>query len=172
MTDLINTLDLDSEFDAMSKLRPGEPYFLLLGRDRLAPDLVRKWAQENRERALKEFDDDVIGLERRDRELRKSTEAEMRAESMREFKRGDLERKAAQEPTVKTYSGHELPEETKRRDAIQAATGRTLAALNNAIAEFSTLAEVSGEVEFLPDEIEHLRSLVGLLTPKRPGIAA
>lgn len=33
-----------SKYDALPKAKPDEPYFVLLGRDPLAGDLVRKWA--------------------------------------------------------------------------------------------------------------------------------
>ena len=177
MTDLIATLETASEFDALSKLRPNEPYFVLLGRDKLAYQRVVDWARENRLRALDEFERDVIGIERRDRELRKSTEAEEIAWSMREFKRGDLERKAAGEPTVKAYSGHELPEETKLHDALMAARIRATGAVHNAIAELSSLKDVVAQggdfIDLdLVDEISDLEILAGILAPKRPTVAA
>lgn len=183
MTDLIATLETASEFDALSKLRPGEPYFVLLGRDKLAYQRVIDWARENRLRALDEFERDVIGIERRDRELRKSTEAEEIAWSMREFKRGDLERKAVGEPTVKTYSGHELPEEVKRRDALQSARIRAVQALNNAVAECSGLVELLrslgwstsdlDEANILDDTVGYMRASAEDIAPTRPtGVAA
>lgn len=35
-----------SRFDAMAKAEPDEPYFVLLGRDKHAAELVRKWATQ------------------------------------------------------------------------------------------------------------------------------
>jgi hypothetical protein len=35
-----------SKFDALPKLAPGEPYFVLRGQDRLAPEHVESWAIE------------------------------------------------------------------------------------------------------------------------------
>lgn len=143
---LINTLeqhdDQPSAFDAMAKLKPGEPYFLLLGRDRLAPPLVQQWANENRKRAFEEFDAGLIGKERYERELEKSRDAEARGWEMASFKAGDLAKRAAGEPTVKAYSGFDLDEETKRRDAIQAARGRAASAIHNAIGELAELVAV------------------------------
>jgi cob(I)alamin adenosyltransferase len=40
------------EFDCYSNAEPDEPMFVLLGRDRSAPTLVRAWARE-RERLIK-----------------------------------------------------------------------------------------------------------------------
>lgn len=178
---LIASLEFASEFDALSKLRPGEPYFVLLGRDRLAPDLVLKWAKDNRERALTEFSADKISLERRDRELRKSTEAEERAWSMREFKRGDLERRATGQPTAKFYSGHELPDETKNNDALQAARIRAAAALNGAVSEihgvmqiidahFASEAELADIANVCRDMVESMRGLSEELKPSREAL--
>lgn len=35
-----------SKFDSLPKLAPGEPYFVLRGQDRLAPEHVESWAIE------------------------------------------------------------------------------------------------------------------------------
>jgi len=35
-----------SRFDCIAKAEPDEPYFVLLGRDRSAAELVRKWATQ------------------------------------------------------------------------------------------------------------------------------
>jgi hypothetical protein len=142
MTDLIDTLDTASEFDAIGKLQPGEPYFMLIGRDRLAPPLIQKWADDNRSRALKEYSDGIINKEKRDRELRKSRDAEARGWALAAFKAGDLAKKVVGEPTVKTYTGAEVPEETKRRDALQSARIRTAEALNAAIGLMMLLDEL------------------------------
>lgn len=40
----MGTINNPSRFDAMKKAEPDEPYFVLLGRDKHAAELVRKWA--------------------------------------------------------------------------------------------------------------------------------
>lgn len=138
---LINTLDRPSEFDAAAKLRPDEPYFLLIGRDRSAPELVQQWADNNRKRALSERED--MSEEELDEELRKSTDAERIAWDMQAYKRGELRKEAKREEgTRPTYNDHELPEATARRDRIQRARTSATAALLNARAELVNLAEV------------------------------
>ena len=40
-------------YDCYANLEPDEPYFLLMARDRHAPNIVRRWAKR-RERAIQE----------------------------------------------------------------------------------------------------------------------
>lgn len=40
----MGTKNSPSRFDAMGKAEPDEPYFVLLGRDHSAAELVRQWA--------------------------------------------------------------------------------------------------------------------------------
>jgi hypothetical protein len=142
--DLINTLESPGEFDALTRLRVGEPYFPLVGRDRLAPPLIYDWADRNRRRALAEFSEGKITKENRDREMRKSTQAEMIAASMVEYKnKWVADHRDEQRPT--TYSGHELPEDTKRADALQSARVRAASAINGAAAELNDLCELLAE---------------------------
>lgn len=175
MTDeLINTLEAPGEFDALPSLGPGEPYFLLCGRDRFAPELVQRWADHNRQRALKERDDGLIDKATSDRELRKSTQAEEIGWAMKAYKRGD-EAKSAAVVEKATYTGHQLPEETKRRDKIQSAKIHCVTALNNAVAELCDLQELDtvafNEICLLaqcgPRDLQRLSEAV---KPKRPGI--
>ena len=42
----MGTKNSPSRFDAMGKAEPDEPYFVLLGRDKHAAELVRKWATQ------------------------------------------------------------------------------------------------------------------------------
>lgn len=172
MPELINTLETPGEFDALSKLRPGEPYFPLIGRDRLAPPRVMDWAWANRERALKEFSEGKIDKETYERELDKSTEAEAIAWSMQAYKAGH-EAKKAMERNVESYVGAELPEETKRRDRLQAAKNRTRTTIHNTIAELVELGKIidPGKVKgAVSHEIDALKHLADLLTPPRPGM--
>lgn len=151
--ELISTLDSPGEFDALAHLRPDEPYFLLLARDRLAPALVQKWADENRARALAEREN--MSPEAYERELRKSTEAEAIGWAMQAYKAGQ-NAKAVQERQITTYSGHELPEEIKRRDLIQAARSRAAQALNNAVAEVDALRQLFQPEESMAILCEHI----------------
>lgn len=178
MTDLISTLGNPGEFDALTMVREGEPYFMLLGRDRLAPPLVQQWADANRLRALEEFAAGTIDEERRDRELRKSTQAEAQGWAMASFKAGDMAKKVAGEPTVKTYSGFELDEETKRRDRVQSARARARAAVNNAVGEVMELMEAleamgapdTREVAMLQSRVSDMERLGNRLAQDRKAI--
>jgi hypothetical protein len=152
---LIGTLETASEFDALAKLQPGEPYFLLLGRDRLAPKLVQQWADDNRRRALDEHDAGQINDEKLDRELRKSTQAEAKGWDMKSFKAGDMARKLADEPTVKTYSGVEVPEETKRTDRIFNLRIALAAALSQAASCGQELTDFLGDPAALEGETDY-----------------
>lgn len=142
--DLISTLERAGEYDALSKLRPDEPYFVLIGRDGLAPNLIDEWADRNRRRALEDFNAGRIDRERYERECRKSTQAEMAACDMRAFKNGQPAEVKDGPRTGATYSGFEASEETKRLDAIHSARVRSRAALNDAVAELAELQELDG----------------------------
>lgn len=172
--DLINTLEASGEFDALTRLRPGEPYFALVGRDRLAPPLIREWADRNRRRALAESDDGKITDDQRDHELRKSTQAEMAAATMVEYKNGwDTTRE--QERQITTYSGHELPEATQRRDAIQSARARARSAVSGAVSDLTELcalldendAEQADQANVLRETIADLKALADEIAPRR-----
>lgn len=171
---LINTLESPSEFDALLSLRTGEPYFLLVGRDRFAPGLILRWASYNRRRALKEFDAGLIDVEERERELRKSTQAEEIAWSMREFKLGGA---AKAETKQDRYSGYVDTEEQKTADAIHRQRLDAVQALHNAIGECNDLTgllmaagEVGSDIDAMINTIKAMRALADLISPKRPGI--
>jgi uncharacterized protein YecA (UPF0149 family) len=174
-SDLINTLEAPGEFDALSTLRPGEPYILFVGRDRLAPPLVDHWADQNRRRALAEYDAGRITKEKRDEELRKSTQAEMIAASMVEYKnKWKASTEALAEPRP-TYTGHTLPEDTQRRDKLQAARARASASLSNSVAELATLRDLEAadeadriEVYRLDAAMSAMRQLADEIVPPRP----
>ena len=173
MSDLINTLESPGEFDALRSLRQDEPYFLLVGRDRLAPRLIDEWADQNRRRALAKFDEGLITKELRDRECRKSTEAEMIASAMVEWKNG-WEAENPDQP-VQTYSGVELPEDVKRRDLIQSQRTAAARAINNAVGEMAELAELlsttdaveAAQLSLLNSSIESLKALSDEIDPRR-----
>lgn len=178
MDDLINTLECPGEFDAMANIRPGEPYFLLLGRDRIAPKNISDWADLNRRRALADHADDKIGNDELERELRKSTQAEMIAASMIAYKAGWDEKKALEPTSKPSYTGHELPDETAARDAMQSARARAVSGLHNAIAECAALAQlmndqtIAGHGSHDPHDVQvvvgRMREAVDCITPKRP----
>lgn len=178
--DLINTLETPGEFDALLSLRKGEPYFLLVGRDRFAPPLILRWASYNRRRALKEHDAGLIDTEERERELRKSTQAEEIAWSMREFKLGTAKAETKQD----RYSGYVDTEEQKRADTIHRQRLDASASIHNAIGEINDLAgmiedagnqgadkrEAVRQSRAMAETIKALRALDDLIRPKRPGV--
>jgi hypothetical protein len=174
----INTIEQPGEFDVLTKLRPGEPYFVLAGRDTFAPPLVLEWAKNNRYRALEEGDAGKIDQDKLQDELRKSTQAEEIAWAMKAYKRGDRkpEAPASSRPT---YTGHELPEQTKHTDAVHSARLRAGSAINAAVAELAALADAWRKlggvgVDYARDieeiEIPRLKELSADVTPTRPGI--
>lgn len=170
---LISTREGPGEFDALAKLRPGEPYFALIGRDRLATPLVILWAERNRVRALREFSDGLIDSDTRNHELAKSTQAEETAWAMADYKAGYKDVPETRE-TV-SYTGHVLPEETKRSDERQRACARAVAALNNAIAEATDyLPFMEGDQSqlFIEKTIQEMRAAVTALVPPRPGVSS
>lgn len=161
---LTNTLENPGEFDALLKLRPGEVYFLLIARDRLAPPLVDEWADRNRRKALAEFHDGKIDREKLELELRQSTQAEMIASDMRAYKAGwDADEVTGQASL--NYTGHEPPEEQKRRDEIQRARVHAATALNGASAMVNDLIEVlarcGGDSAELADLANMARDVLG-----------
>lgn len=169
--DLISTLERAGEYDALSKLRPDEPYFVLIGRDGSAPDLIDQWADRNRRRAVEDFEAGSIDRERYERECCKSTQAEMVACDMRSFKKGQPSEVRDGPRKVQAYSGVEVPPETQQQDALQSARVRAVAALNNAIAELDELVRLEGCPLLNAHEvIEDLREASNIIAPKRPGI--
>jgi predicted phage tail protein len=173
MSEQSNTLENPSEFDALVKLRPNEPYFPLIGRDRLAPPLVAQWADNNRRRALAEYDDGKITREKLDQELRQSTDAEMIAASMKAYKAGHQADQSKVKSETVTYTGHTLPEEAARRDAIQRGQSRSCSAINNAVAEVVELEKafrLNGDIEMAiaaETIAEQLRGFADVLMPQR-----
>lgn len=168
---LINTLEAPGEFDALLSLQKDEPYFMLVGRDRFAPGLILRWASYNRRRALKEFDALLIDMEERERELRKSTQAEEIAWSMREFKLGGA---AKAETREDRYSGYVDTEEQKAADRIHRQRLEAVSALHNAIGEVNDLSEIlpghTDEACAIIDLLAEMRRVADLIRPKRKGI--
>lgn len=172
---LINTLERPGEFDAMANLRPDEPYFLLIGRDRQAPKLIYEWADTRRKKVLAEFNEGLITLEQRVHELRKCTEAESIASDMVAYK-NQWEAQAAVESNPSTYTGHELPDETIMRDKLRSQTSRAVSAIHNAIGEATDLASMMNEAtlagvgSFDPHDVQviagRMREAAEKLTPK------
>lgn len=170
---LTNTLVSPSEFDALNKLRENEPYFLLLGRDRIAPGLVAEWADRNRRKALAEFEEHLIDRDKLQHELRQSTDAEMIACSMRSYKAGyDADLATGQGQL--SYTGHELPEETAQRDRVQSAKVHAIRAITNAVGELTELQSMLDDDDLLRScvtaLIEDLNGLANRIRPPRPGM--
>jgi len=171
-----NTIEAPGEFDALVKLRPGEPYFVLIGRDRFAPGLVLEWVDRNRRRAMEEsragnMSDDQLHLE-----LRQSTEAEQIAWDMQAFKSGRTEQAAAVVPERRdgTTGNDPRPDELIARDRLVSHRARAVSALHNAIAELNDLAELlpndGDEWEAAALGLAKLRHVVAELTPKRAAL--
>lgn len=181
MTDeTTNTLAQPGEFDALVKLRPDEPYFPLIGRDREAPRLVEEWADRNRRRALKDYEAGTITRAKLQQELRQSTEAEMIASEMRSYKAGWQADQTSGQARL-SYSGNELPEDTARRDRLQSARVRAASGLHNAVAIVTDLillleAEHSGDADLealavlARDMVHDFKGFADAVTPPRPGM--
>jgi len=168
----INTLETPGEFDALAKLRPDEPYFMLLGRDRSAPELVQLWADGNRKKAFAEHHAGTINDNDLDRELRQSTDAERQGWAMKTYKRGEDRDKASGQLALSSYTEHELPAETQRRDALQRHRSRAVSAIHNAIAELADLAPLLGQETFdgiaAQELIDQLKDAAGQIKPRVP----
>lgn len=175
--DLINTVEAPTEFDPLINLRPGEPYFALVGRDKMAPPLVLEWADRNRSRARTDHGAGKIDDETFARELRKSTQAETVAWAMQAYKAGqpvDSPVESRANTTKESYSGHVLDPSTAARDKRQTDLARAAARVHNAIADMTeacaTLREynlhlAAGELTAF---IGYARKTAEALTPKRP----
>lgn len=163
MADLINTLETPGEFDAMTSLREGEPYFLLIGRDEFAPQLVQQWAELNRKRALGKRS---IKKDKLNAELRKSTEAEQIGWAMTAYRRGYKELAPTDTPRA-TYTDFKLPADAAKRDAERSARVRTVSAINNAIGEIAELQRDIGGEQFEP-LMKALEAQAVIIMPARP----
>lgn len=167
---LINTLETPGEFDALTTLRPGEPYFLLVGRDRLAPTLVIQWAETRRRQSLAE------GSDGRDIEhdLRKCTEAEMIAWSMQEYKKGAAARLVVETGPVPGYGGAVLDQEAHARDIESRTRAKAKSVINNAIADLFSMIEPLrdiGDIDLvlsIDRAVTELREASALAAPGRP----
>lgn len=173
----INTLATPGEFDALSKLRADEPYFLLLGRDRSAPALVQLWADGNRKKAFAEHDAGTLNDNDLERELRQSTDAERIGWAMKTYKRGEERDAVSGQLSLETsYTGYNMPVDVAKREAEQRVRSRAIRAIHNAIAEANdaipALQDVGAlvEIEAIESTIAMLKATVTILTPKRPGV--
>jgi hypothetical protein len=171
------TREAPGEWDALPKLREGEPYFGLIGRDRLAPPLIVEWADRNRRRAMEDHDAGRITTDQLHDELRKSTNAEMVAADMQAYKNGwkpqhpeQLQRAGERN----SYSGADLPPETRLSDRVQRLRVRTSSALNEAVAALSVFAaeftelSLKEEARRIEAAAARLASVKKAVEPKRP----
>lgn len=169
-----STIEAPGEFDALVKLRPREPYFVLIGRDRFASRLVLDWVDLNRRRAMEESRAGKMSEEALHHELRQSTEAEQIAWRMHAYKKpgwGHPEPEAEKAPLARVDGTTGLdprPEELIVRERIVAQQARAVSALHNAIAETNDLNELIGSKADVELILEWLREAVDVLTPKRP----
>lgn len=177
--DLVSTIEAPGEFDALTKLRPGEPYFALIGRDRLAAKLVLDWARLNRERADADHLAGRISDDEHIREMRKSTQAETVGWAMQAYKNGQplnspqVDRSGV---TAEHYSGHRLDPETAERDKCQTDLIRASSHIHNAIAYLADakailkLTDRDDYVDWLRNIIAFSKDMANDLAPPRPGI--
>lgn len=77
------------EFDCYAAARPDEPIFILMGRDRSAPTIVRAWARQRRDDILKGDAHDRPLSEGDQHDLRKACEAETVADEMTVWRRNN-----------------------------------------------------------------------------------
>ena len=171
---LINTLEASGEFDVLTTLRPGEPYFVLAGRDASAPKLVQEWADARRKKILAKRDAGSIDAKAAEFELRKALEAEAIGWAMTAYRAGHKMEEAGTTTAAPAYTGHVLPEETQRRDRIQSAKIKAAAAINTAVAELAELAQMLDQgdplIAELAGSIELMQSLSDKIKPMRPKV--
>jgi hypothetical protein len=170
----MNTIETTDEFDALIKLRPGEPYFALLGRDPVAPEAIYDWADRHRKWARKNFHPTSARFKD---EMRQAINAEEKAEELRDYRKrviaATLDIPAVQLGDGKTYSN--VSPEQRAKDAEVRKMAKLHATLNNAIAELhdqipdltASSGMISAEVVVL---IGRMRKLSEFVKPKRPGI--
>jgi hypothetical protein len=172
---IVNTLEQPGEFDALVKLRPGEPYFLLIGRDRSAPALVLEWARRHRNKVLAESDAGKLDDATLRLELRQATDAEGIAWAMQDYKTGNpsvAPLPAPERPTA--YTGFELDPATEARDRQHAELARAASRINNAVADLTEAAEAAekhghgGAAMDLFALAERAKLCSERITPKRP----
>lgn len=133
-----NTIDQPGAFDAISKARPGEPLFALLGRDELAAPLVMEWADRNRRRAMSADLPD----EKRRAELLQSAEAEEIAFNMAAYAKEQPAEPVVTGSARPAYSGFQPGAEMV---AAKIATDARVAAarcLDEAAAQIATALEL------------------------------
>jgi len=178
-----NTRERPGEWDALPKLREGEPYFGLIGRDRFAPDLIMDWAQKNRDRAHADYEAGTITQEQLEDELRKSTNAEMIAADMKAYKNGwATETKSEAKQSRPSYTGHQLPRKTQLRDLELMTRTRAASAIHGSIYELNEAAKqlddvantspdtglLSGVRSDLHEVVERLAAIAARVAPRRP----
>lgn len=171
---MTNTLERPGEFDALPKLRPDEPYFVLLGRDRLAPGLVQQWADGNRHKAMKEFNEseqttaDKAVLER---ELRQSTDAEQLSWDMKGYKQGQEYLIESGQLPLTGYTGHVPEENQRKKDAVQATKSRAISAIHNTISCLNDLTAACKDLG-MADAAEVAEALTAVLRDNAEALTA
>lgn len=163
----MSTPDKPTEFDALVKIREGEPYFALLGRDRLSVPLILEWAQMNREHAMANY-----AGEKLEHELRQSTEAEELAWQMEDYREGvNMIRERGEEKPKPAYTGTVLDPETAARSHAHNTKVRAVTALQNSIAELTTVATALEDVDGVASasiraQIRAMREIADTLEPR------
>lgn len=166
----VNTIEQPGEFDVLLKLKPGQPYFTLVGGDPIAEAMTLVWAIRNRSLALH---DDTLSEKDRERELRKSSQAEDIAWAMKDYRTG--QKRPPVDTGPKTVHISNLPEETKARDAEQRTRADFARRCHNAIGELTDGIEELDPIDGLSASetsllLEELRRIADVVSPKRPRI--
>jgi hypothetical protein len=112
---MIPTIENPGPYDALSKARPGEPFFQLLGRDIAAPGAVTEWSRIRRNHAIRHL---PAGSEELTDELRQCADAEGIALAMDGYRTGQADEDAPVATRI-AHSGlmgesHEARERSRR----------------------------------------------------------
>jgi hypothetical protein len=139
MTDeprLPGTLENPSPYDALPRLRPLEPYFILLGRSAQSVQRVLDWADAHR-KLWRDCEDEA----ERTFELKKANEAEEIAWAMQSYRSGQPDKV---EDKKLSYAGDDI---TKEAWQVQLAKG--VQHLREASHQIASAIEIFGELELL-----------------------
>lgn len=176
MENTTNTMENPSEFDGLAKLRPGEPYFALLGRDMFSPALLMIWADFTRNRTLQRFDAGEIDEAKRADKLRQCRDAECLAWEMEVYRDGTQPVVVVEDRRPKVALTN-LPPEQIARDAEVKARVEAVRVFHNAIAQMNDTAAAIAAYE--PDiaaategALAMVRALAEMVKPHRPVLEA
>jgi hypothetical protein len=179
---MTNTITEPGPFDALSRARPDEPLFPLLGRDPAAPAAITEWCRVRRNTAIRTF---APGSEELVEELRQCADAEAVALQMQAYRTGWHEEEQERAERV-AHSGvcGETPEQRERARLVadtvghlrEAAfhvneAGERLAALGpDALAIYKASGMTGLPLLDLADVLGALREIDAAITPRRGAV--